>query len=301
MRRTTDIHSLQRIVRSAACTKGSSEQRRSDVSFSLTHFSTDFEQMLLALDAGHFPPELKARRSSRSCQARGRGLPNPPVLGHRRLQQAVLVVAAAGRTVSLISHQLLAWATFMSHMQELTSPRYPLRDRRKLFNAMVTPSLFNDSGAWTLTEEIEETPDNTRRGNQDRKFRSYKCRRMSTKSPTTNDTTETLNRRTTRQRSAHKTATSKREATKTLTATPLSTACHKTTQKTIWRHGSAKQCEQHKADDFLAADGMTSWILRQQDTLVTSKDDCQTPRRPLDHAHLQLESSDNQKWKWVNC
>ena len=35
-----------------------------------------------------------------------------------------------------------AWATFTSHIQVLTLPKYPLRDRLKHFDATVTPSLF---------------------------------------------------------------------------------------------------------------------------------------------------------------
>ena len=67
----------QRLIRTEAQRCGSlgAQSQNSELSFSVTHFSTDFEQLLLALDAGHFSPELKARRSSRSCQARGRGPP----------------------------------------------------------------------------------------------------------------------------------------------------------------------------------------------------------------------------------
>ena len=35
-----------------------------------------------------------------------------------------------------------AWATFTSDRQELTSPEYPLRDRLKLFDATVKPSIL---------------------------------------------------------------------------------------------------------------------------------------------------------------
>ena len=38
----------------------------------------------------------------------------------------------------------------------------------------------------------------------------------------------------------------------------------------------------HKVDDLSAANGITSWILRQPNLLEAGKDDCQAPRRPLD-------------------
>ena len=51
------------------------------------------------------------------------------------------------------------WETFTSNRLELTSPRYPLRDRLELFDATVTPSLFHASGTWTMTEEMMTTDD----------------------------------------------------------------------------------------------------------------------------------------------
>ena len=50
-----------------------------------------------------------------------------------------------------------------------------------------------------------------------------------------------------------------------------------TGRERTWTHAT------HKADDLLAAIGITSWILRQS---------METPRRPLDKTHLQLEPSD---------
>ena len=47
-------------------------------------------------------------------------------------------------------------ATFTSHKQELTSPKYHLRERQKLFDARVTPPLLYFSGAWTMTEEMKQ-------------------------------------------------------------------------------------------------------------------------------------------------
>ena len=47
------------------------------------------------------------------------------------------------------------WSIFTIQVQELTSPRYPLRDTLKVFDATVTPSLFKASGTWTMTEEMK--------------------------------------------------------------------------------------------------------------------------------------------------
>ena len=47
------------------------------------------------------------------------------------------------------------WSIFTIQVQELTSPRYPLRDSLKVFDATVTPSLFKASGTWTMTEEMK--------------------------------------------------------------------------------------------------------------------------------------------------
>ena len=47
----------------------------------------------------------------------------------------------------------------------------------------------------------------------------------------------------------------------------------------------------HKADDLLAASGITSWIQAEPDLLEAGKDDCQARRRPLDLACLRLETS----------
>ena len=50
-----------------------------------------------------------------------------------------------------------AWVTFTSHRQELTSPKYPLRDRLKLVDATVTPCASGEEG----------TPDNIPRNDED--------------------------------------------------------------------------------------------------------------------------------------
>ena len=50
-----------------------------------------------------------------------------------------------------------------SHRQELTSPTYPLRDRLKLVDATVKPSLFHASGEGTITEEMKKELQTTQR------------------------------------------------------------------------------------------------------------------------------------------
>ena len=46
--------------------------------------------------------------------------------------------------------------------------KIPLRDRLKLFDATVTPSLRYASGTWTMTKEMkEETPDSAMTDDED--------------------------------------------------------------------------------------------------------------------------------------
>ena len=60
-------------------------------------------------------------------------------------------------------HIKCAWPTLARRRQELTSPTYPLRDRLKLFDATVTPSLLCASGTWTMTEEMKKKLQTTQR------------------------------------------------------------------------------------------------------------------------------------------
>ena len=48
-----------------------------------------------------------------------------------------------------------AWATLMSHMQEMTSPRHPVRDQLQLFDPTVTPSILYPSRTCTMTAEMK--------------------------------------------------------------------------------------------------------------------------------------------------
>ena len=57
-----------------------------------------------------------------------------------------------------------AWATFTNHRQELKSPKCPLRDRLKLFDAKKkVTSLFYASGTWTMTKEMKKKLQTTQR------------------------------------------------------------------------------------------------------------------------------------------
>ena len=56
-----------------------------------------------------------------------------------------------------------AWATVNSHRQELTSPKYPLRGRLKLFGATVNPIYLYAAGMWTMTEEVKKLQTTQRR------------------------------------------------------------------------------------------------------------------------------------------
>ena len=45
----------------------------------------------------------------------------------------------------------------------MTSSKYPLRDRLKLFDATVTPPLLYAAGTWTMKEEMKKVPSTKRR------------------------------------------------------------------------------------------------------------------------------------------
>ncbi len=48
------------------------------------------------------------------------------------------------------------WAKFMTYKGELCDKHYPLSDRLKLFNAVVTPTVLYGSGTWTMALEREQ-------------------------------------------------------------------------------------------------------------------------------------------------
>jgi len=56
-----------------------------------------------------------------------------------------------------------AWAKFMSNKQELTSRSYSLKDRLRLLDAIVSPTLLYGCPAWTLTSQQEQTLTTTQR------------------------------------------------------------------------------------------------------------------------------------------
>ena len=48
-----------------------------------------------------------------------------------------------------------AWKTFMSNKHELTGKRYTLRNRLRLFDGVVTPSMLYGSACWCLTKDLQ--------------------------------------------------------------------------------------------------------------------------------------------------
>ena len=56
-----------------------------------------------------------------------------------------------------------AWKRFMTLRDELTSKRYSLNKRMKLFDATVTATMLCGSAAWTLTKELESKIRRTQR------------------------------------------------------------------------------------------------------------------------------------------
>ena len=56
-----------------------------------------------------------------------------------------------------IKHRIsCGWGKFAKYKKELTDPGYPLRQRLKLFNAVVTPTVLYSSGTWTMTKSREK-------------------------------------------------------------------------------------------------------------------------------------------------
>jgi len=65
---------------------------------------------------------------------------------------------------SEIEHRITAaWRKFHSLKQELTGRRYSLKDRIRLFNGAVTPTVLYGSEAWTMTKEVENRVKRTQR------------------------------------------------------------------------------------------------------------------------------------------
>ena len=121
---------------------------------------------------------------------------------------------------------------FTSHRQELTSPRYPQKDRLKTFDATVTPSLpmHQERGWWR--KKWSRSPDNVTTDDEDdekdtsnMKVAQLRTSRGSTSPPTSISTTPTANMETTRL-STTTTSTSTKKAATTQTATRVSTKSH---------------------------------------------------------------------------
>ena len=62
-----------------------------------------------------------------------------------------------------ISRIRAAWATFRKYRQELTSKKYMLKLRLRLFDATVSPTLCYASGTWSPSREHERMIQSTQR------------------------------------------------------------------------------------------------------------------------------------------
>ena len=58
-------------------------------------------------------------------------------------------------TTEIKSRIRAAWATFHKYRQELTSKKYMLKFRLRLFDATVSPTLCYAAGTWTPSREHE--------------------------------------------------------------------------------------------------------------------------------------------------
>ena len=66
-------------------------------------------------------------------------------------------------TTEIKSRIRSAWATFHKYRQELTSKKYLLNSRLRLFDATVSPTLCYAAGTWTLSKEHERMIQSTQR------------------------------------------------------------------------------------------------------------------------------------------
>ena len=66
-------------------------------------------------------------------------------------------------TLEIKSRIRAAWATFHKYRQELTSKKYMLKLRLRLFDATVSPTLCYAAGTWTLSREHERMIQSTQR------------------------------------------------------------------------------------------------------------------------------------------
>ena len=56
-----------------------------------------------------------------------------------------------------------AWATFRKHKQELTSKNYVLKQRLRLFDAAISPTICYAAGTWTPNKDHERMIQSTQR------------------------------------------------------------------------------------------------------------------------------------------
>ena len=140
----------------------------------------------------------------------------------------------------------LTWTICLSGFVSDSVQKYALRDRLKHFDATVTPSLLCASGTWTMTEDMIKKHQTTQRRmmrmiiqTTRKKVRVAQTRtpRASTILLTSNVTTPTASRRTTRLNPTTKASTSTNKAATTQKANPPETSSEATIQKTGYIRG----------------------------------------------------------------
>ena len=192
-----------------------------------------------------------------------------------------------------------AWATFTTHRQAATSPKYPLRDRLKLSDGTATPSLFYASGTWTMTEDMNKKHQTTQRRMrmiiQAKRQAGTSCTASQAASGSVDvtanaelhdsnseqggDTTEHNNQDLSKHEESSRDADSNHCFDEILEDNPED-------ELRPWVDYIKRATPQ--ADHLPATNRITSWILRQTcDLLEAGSDDCQAPRRWLDQARLQ--------------
>ena len=106
--------------------------------------------------------EDKTKVLTNAGQLSSRRIPEHLLAGTKRIQvlEPAGTVKWLGRKVSFqdpheceLNNRIAgAWSTFTKHKEELTSRKYRLQDRLKLFGAVVTPTVLYGCETWTLNQ-----------------------------------------------------------------------------------------------------------------------------------------------------
>ena len=132
-------------------------QSRADIRKMLTHFATAAERYGLKLHPGK-TKVMTWNAEAAGCRSVFIGASEVLVLDESSSEKYL------GRKLSFIDHRAVelenrikaGWAAFHKHKGELCSKFYALRDRVRLFDAVVSSAVLYGSATWTLTKCMEQ-------------------------------------------------------------------------------------------------------------------------------------------------